>query len=472
MGKEAIRFGTDGWRGVMCDDFVLANVELVAQAIAEYVRSASGDQPSLIVAHDTRFFAEEFAAACARVLAGNGITVLMPSRPMPTPITAFSIGSCDADGAIMLTASHNPPVYNGIKFIPSYGGPANPEITGWIEAAIGRLAYGDVKRANEEEISPRLCDPISAYRGRLQELVDLDALRSAHLSVALDVMHGAGQGIMEPILLDAGCTVRALHESRDAFFGGSMPEPAEGNLDELVALMSAGGVDLGLALDGDADRFGVVDAGGRLLTSNQVLVILALHLLRKRGLRGRIVRTVATTHLLDAVAAAHGVECVETPVGFKYVAAKMLEGDVLIGGEESGGLSIAGHVPEKDGLLADLLMCEVVATGKGSLAEELDAICEEFGLRITRRLDVHYPSEAKARLLSRLAEQPPAAIGDMRVREVKTIDGIKYLLDRDAWVLVRPSGTEPVVRAYIEARSEDDFAEIRAWTEHQLESSG
>ena len=472
MGKEAIKFGTDGWRGIMCDDFVVAHVELVVQAIAEYIKSTAGPAPALIIGHDTRFFAEQFAAACARVCAANGIRVLMPRGPMPTPVVAFAIGACDADGAIMLTASHNPPVYNGIKFIPSYGGPANPEITGRIEATIKRLDYGDVAVPTEDTAGPEACDPVGPYQERLRALVDFDALRSAGLSVVLDVMFGAGQGIMASILTDAGCKVRALHESRDAFFGGSMPEPGQGNLGELIGLVEGGGFDLGLALDGDADRFGIVDESGRLLTSNQVLAVLALHLLRKRKMRGRLVRTVATTHLLDAIAAAHGVECVETPVGFKYIAAEMLAGDVLIGGEESGGLSIAGHVPEKDGLLADLLMCEVVATTDRRLAATLEAIYDEFGLRITRRIDVHYPSERKGELLSRLAASPPKTIGDLALRSLGTVDGVKYLLDRDAWVLVRPSGTEPVVRAYIEARNQDDFTAIRQWTEHQLESSG
>ncbi len=265
--------------------------------------------------------------------------------------------------------------------------------------------------------------------------------------------------------------MEAIHEIRDAFFGGRLPEPAEGNLDELANLVQKGGFDLGLALDGDADRFGVIDSDGRLLTSNQVLAVLALHLLRRRRMSGRIVRTVATTHLLDAIASAHGVECVETPVGFKYVAAEMLNGDVLIGGEESGGLSIAGHVPEKDGLLADLLMCEVAAMSGESLSKVLGRVYEEFGHRITRRIDVQYPAEAKGDLLSRLTERAPSHVGELEVRGVKTIDGVKYLLERGAWVLVRPSGTEPVVRAYIEAGSEGDFAAIEEWTKKQLETS-
>lgn len=467
MGKEAIRFGTDGWRGIMCDDFIVANVELVAQAIAEYVTSSTSGQPTLIVGHDTRFFAEQFATSCARVLAGNGVRVLMAKRPLPTPVTAFAIGSCGADGAVMLTASHNPPVYNGIKFIPSYGGPANPQITGEIEAAIARLDYGDVRVAGEEDLPPGTFDPVDAYASKIADLVDFGAIRRAKLSVVLDVMHGAGQGIMRALLADAGCSVKAIHENRDAFFGGSMPEPTGENLGELIEMVARESADVGLALDGDADRFGVVDRTGTLLTSNQVLVVLALHLLRRRRMRGRIVRTVATTHLLDVVAAAHGVACVETPVGFKYVAAEMLAGDVLIGGEESGGLSIAGHIPEKDGLLADLLMCEVASIGP-SLARILADIYNEFGLRITRRIDVHYPSEAKDELLSRLGERPPPAVGDIPVCDVRTTDGVKYLLDRDAWVLIRPSGTEPVVRAYIEARDESDFSTIRTWTQEQL----
>lgn len=468
MGRGSIRFGTDGWRGVMCDEFTLANVELVTQAIAEYVVSEGGSAPRVVVGHDTRFFAEQFAAACGEVLGGNGIIVLMPERPMPTPVIAFAIGQCGADGAIMLTASHNPPTYNGIKFIPSYGGPANPQITERIEDAIARLDYSMIRKATSGAWRAEACEPIDAYTAHLESIVDFQAIRSAGLSVVLDVMFGAAQGIMGDILSRAGCEVEAIHESRDAFFGGSMPEPAESNLGELMGRVAAGGVDLGLALDGDADRFGVVEPGGRLLTSNEVLVVLALHMLRKKGMRGRIVRTVATTHLLDVIAEAHGVQCIETPVGFKYVAAEMLAGDVLIGGEESGGLSVAGHVPEKDGLLADLLMCEVVATDDRPLGRIVRDVYAEFGLRVTRRIDVHVASEAKERLLAVLKDAPPDAIGDMALRRVDTMDGVKYTLERDAWTLVRPSGTEPLVRAYIEARTEDDFDTIRRWTEQQL----
>jgi len=326
-----------------------------------------------------------------------------------------------------------------------------------------------VRRGDAGETA--VCDPVCDYVDHVHALVDFDAVRAAGLSVALDVMYGAAQGVMAPLLAEAGCDVEAIHESRDAFFGGRLPEPAEGNLDELAKLVRDGNRDLGLALDGDADRFGIVDSEGRLLTSNQVLSVLALHLLRRRRMRGRIVRTVATTHVLDAIAAAHGVECVETPVGFKYVAAEMLQGDVLIGGEESGGLSIAGHVPEKDGLLADLLMCEVAAMSGETLGNVMEGIYEEFGRRITRRIDVHYPLEAKSDLLSRLAERPPSDVGGLAVLDVQAIDGVKYLLDGGAWVLVRPSGTEPVVRAYIEAGSEGDFAAIQEWTEKQLETN-
>lgn len=467
--RRSIHFGTDGWRGVMCDDFTLPRVDLVAQAIAEYVRSVAGPEPAVIVGHDTRFFAEQFADACARVLTANGIRVLAAGRAMPTPVVAFAIGACRADGAIMLTASHNPPIYNGIKFIPAYGGPASPEITAKIEAALAGLRPEDVRKTSRDAARCESCDPIEDYTARLHGILDVDGLRSARLKVVFDAMYGAGQGIMTDILAGVGCDAVSIHESRDAFFGGVMPEPNEANLAELIGLVAGGDARIGLALDGDADRFGVVDADGALLSSNQVLALLALHLLRRRGMTGRIVRTVATTHLLDAIAAAHGVELVETPVGFKYIAAEMLAGDVLIGGEESGGLSVAGHIPEKDGLLADLLMCEVTSVC-GSLSAELDRLYDEFGLRITRRIDVHYPSEAKAALLDRLANAPPAAIGDLSVRDVNTLDGVKYLLDREAWVLIRPSGTEPVVRAYVEAKDEDDFEIVRTWTQKQLKN--
>ncbi|RJQ54255.1 MAG: phosphoglucomutase/phosphomannomutase family protein [Actinobacteria bacterium] len=464
MDGHGIRFGTDGWRGVMCDDFVVGKVELVAQAIADYLLRARDQRPLAVVGHDTRFFAEQFAAACAGVLAGNGVRVLAPARALPTPVVAFAIGQYEANGAIMLTASHNPPVYNGIKFIPEYAGPASPRITSEIEAHLARIQPSGVRKASAFEAEE--CDPVPSYHEHLKELVDLDALRG--LRVALDVMYGAGSGVMREVLLGAGCEVDALHEWRDPLFGGLMPEPNDANLRELKGLIASGGFDLGLALDGDADRFGVVDSNGELLSSNQVLAVIALHLLEERGMRGRIVRTVATTHILDDIASAYDVECVETPVGFKHIASEMLGGGVLLGGEESGGLSVAGHVPEKDGLLADLLVAEVVAKSGRSLGETLRRIYERFGRRVTRRIDVEYPMEAKERLLGELRERPPERIGSLGVLEVRTTDGVKYLMDRGSWILVRPSGTEPLVRAYIEARDETDFAVLEGWVTRLL----
>lgn len=465
MQAHGIRFGTDGWRGVMSDDFTVCGVEFVAEAVARYLKAHGAHK--VLVAHDTRFLAELFADRCCRILSANGLEVLAPSRPMPTPVVAFAVTDCQADGAIMLTASHNPAVYNGIKFIPRYGGPANKQITGEIESMLASVSRDDIRR--DEDLRVSACDPLPAYVRQLAKLVDFDSLRG--LRVGLDVMYGAGQGIMRDLLVSAGVEVEALHEWRDVLFGGHTPEPDEANLKELRGTVLEKGLGLGLALDGDADRFGVVDPSGSMLTSNQVLAMVALHLLEDKGARGKLVRTVATTHLIDDIAREFDVECVETPVGFKYIAEEMLAGDVLIGGEESGGLSIAGHVPEKDGLLADLLVAELVAVRRKSPAEVLEEVFGRFGPRVTRRIDVRCAEQVKERILSQMAQSAPAAIGGLRLEEVSTLDGVKYEFATGAWLLVRTSGTEPLVRAYIEARDNASFQILEQWVRHLLDEA-
>jgi len=339
----AIRFGTDGWRAVMNDDFILSNVRRVAWAIATYVREAHGAGSELVVAHDTRFFAEEFAEECARICTKGGLTVRMAGRPLPTPLVAFGVRQYGTAGAIMLTASHNPARYNGIKFIPHYAGPATTDITQAIEEALAR-APEDPPRSGGDLLVEEL-EPFEPYREHVASLIDVEAIRAKHPKLLVDPMFGAGQGVLSGLLTSFGCKVQELHATRDVLFAGGMPDPSRAGLSEMARFVREDGFALGLGLDGDADRFGVIDDTGAYFGANDMLSMLAAHLVRVRGLSGSIVRTVATTHRLNDIGHALGCEVIETPVGFKYVAERMLEGGVLIGGEESGGLSIGGPHP-------------------------------------------------------------------------------------------------------------------------------
>ncbi|HCG99925.1 MAG TPA: phosphoglucomutase [Actinobacteria bacterium] len=472
MAESVIKFGTDGWRAIMNDTFILSNVRIVAQAIADYIKAEDLGEKGIVIGYDTRFFAERFAQECASIMVGNGVPVFMPRRALPTPLTAFSIKVYGAAGAIMLTASHNPPEYNGIKFIPEYAGPASPEITGKIEGFIAQIiASGRILQAPIEGASlVRDIDPYTEYVKQISSLIDFDRLRQKKLRIILDPMFGAGQGLMDKVLVQAGCAVDTIHNFRDTLFGGSYPDPSEKHLTELRDRVLNSEADLGLALDGDADRFGAIDHDGTYITANQVLSLVAVHLLKNRGVKGCLVRTVATTHLLDEIARDYGTEVVETPVGFKYIAQVMMERPVVVGGEESGGLSILGHIPEKDGLLADLLLAEMVAYEEKSLSDILAEIYGKYGRFYTTRLDLHLAADKKDEVLKSLRDNPPADISGDKVAEVRTVDGIKLVLESGDWLLARPSGTEPLVRIYIESRDTARFSALESYASKVIAS--
>lgn len=461
-----IRFGTDGWRAVMNDQFILANVKRVAWAIATYVREAAGDGAELIVAHDTRFFAEEFAEQCARICTRVGLSIRMAGRPLPTPLVAFGVRQYQTAGAIMLTASHNPARYNGIKFIPHYAGPATTDITEAIEDALARAP--EDPPSSEGDLLVEELEPFEPYREHVTGLIDVEAIQAIRPKLLVDPMYGAGQGVLSGLLAGFGCKVHELHATRDVLFAGGMPDPSRNGLSEMARIVREDGFALGLGLDGDADRFGVIDDTGAYFGANDMLSMLAAHLVRDRGLTGSIVRTVATTHRLNDIGHALGCEVVETPVGFKYVAERMLDGGVLIGGEESGGLSIGGHIPEKDGVLANLLAVELFAHEKRPLSDVLADLEAEVGPRRFRRLDLEVPAARKAAVVEGLAAQPPSHVGSWAVREVRTIDGVKLVTEGDRWVLVRPSGTEPLLRVYLEAESDEGLATLAQFAEEHL----
>jgi len=332
-----ICFGTDGWRGLMAESFTVKNVQIVSQAIANYIKERGQASKGMVIGFDTRFFSEHFARAAASVLLGNAIPVYLIERPIPTPITAFAVLTQQAAGALMITASHNPPYYNGIKYISEYAGPSTAEITSRIEQEVKQVTQSqNVLTSPLGEKSLLSLDPLPKYREHLKKIIDFEALRQARLSVIIDPMYGACQEIAEVIFQETGAQVTLIHNHRDVLFGGSLPDPSKENLSELARLVRERKADLGLAFDGDGDRFGVVDSNGAYLSPNQALTLLSLHLIKTRPLKeGVIVRSITTTHLLDVIARRQGLKIIETPVGFKHIGQLMLKEPVIIGGEES-----------------------------------------------------------------------------------------------------------------------------------------
>ena len=359
-----IKFGTDGWRDIIAEGFTFDRVRAIAQAVALYVQESKINREGLVVGYDNRFLSEEFAAAVAEVLAGNGLKCYLCQSVTPTPVTAYAVWHLRAAGAIMLTASHNPYPYHGIKFIPHYAGPAMPAETEALAALLKgcleekRARRMEIKRARQVGLVQEIA-PADWYFEHLEGLIDVEAIRQKPLKIVLDPLYGAGVGYLEAFLSPLGCRLETIHGYRDPFFGGGLPDPAPPYLEELQHRVLRAGAQLGLALDGDGDRLGLVDAGGRYWNANRILPLLLKHLVENRKWRGKVARTVATSHMLDRLCASYGLELIETPVGFKYIGQVLREENAILGGEESGGLSIAGHIPEKDGLLAALLMVEL-----------------------------------------------------------------------------------------------------------------
>jgi phosphomannomutase len=466
----SIQFGTDGWRGIIAQDFTFSNVCKVTRAIASYLETAYSKDRPVLVAYDTRFLADQFARTAAEVLAEIGWTVKMVDRDCPTPVIAYNAQHLNSAGALMFTASHNPAPYCGIKYIPDYAGPATPEITDKIVASIEGASDAAPQGDYSSQIST--FDPKPEYLRFIYTLLDVERIRSAKLKVKYDALYSTSRGYLDTVLDYCGCETESFHTYRDVLFGGGMPEPKGEQLVELVEAVKKDSADIGLATDGDSDRFGIVDEQGNVLTPNTVLLLLARHLIKNKGKTGAIVRTVATTHLLDNLAAKYGLEIFETAVGFKYIGQKMRETAVLIGGEESGGLSIIGHIPEKDGILADMLVAEAIAyEGKplSQLVEE--AIAEADGPLFNHRLDMHLTNEHKAAVLKQFTEHPPTEVAGIKVKEVGRKDGIKLYLEDGGWVLLRPSGTEPLVRVYMETHSLEKQKQISADMEQVIHQS-
>lgn len=461
---SAIKFGTSGWRGIIAEDFTFEAVRILTQAIADYLKTHHEDKKGVVVGYDTRFMGNRFASEVVRILAGNGIKSFLTTGPTPTPAISFEIIRRKAGGGINITASHNPPEYNGLKFSSPSGEPALPAVTREIEqkanemlleVAYSELSMADARQKNLlEDI-----EPFHFYAEGLRQKVDMAVIKKAQLEIGVDIMYGAGRGYLDRILEDAGCNIQVFHNHTDPSFGGRPPDPGEDNLAVLIKAVKEDSYDLGLALDGDADRFGIVDRDGAFIEPNYVLAMLFDYMIRVKQLSGGVARSVATSHLADAVARHYNMPVYETPVGFKYIGELITTGKILIGGEESAGISIRGHVPEKDGILTCLLVTEMVAKEGKSLKELLNNLYKRVGRLVTKRENVHLGNIPKKSLANMLVK-PPKTIAGLSVKEAKDIGGVKFLLEHGCWLLLRESGTEPVVRLYGEARDEDELERI------------
>ena len=475
-----IKFGTDGWRAVISDEFTFANVRLVAQAIADYVLRPASAPPergahdtTVVVGFDTRFLSDRYAMEVARVMADRGVTVYLARSDCPTPALAFAIRHLGAAGGVMITASHNPPRYNGIKFKGPHTGPGLPEETRVIEEFLEQNQANNLvpedrnwALSNLPQEYPGIIrfDPMPAYLDHLRTLVDLGALKGSGLKVVVDPMYGAGRGYIATFLREAGCEVTQIHGELNPGFGGIHPEPIERNLKDLLTTIRQGGYDLGLATDGDADRIGAADAQGCFVDPHRIFSVILRHLVQERNLRGSVVKSVSTTQLLNRLSDRYSLPLRETPVGFNHICAWFLNDPVgvLMGGEESGGMTIRGHVLDGDGILMGLLLAELLAYRRQPLHIIINDLMQEFGVFHYGRNDVHTREFDKKELTQRLTREAPPNILSHRVMQVKNNDGVKYLLDDDSWLLIRPSGTEPLLRIYAEARTVEEVPQLLA----------
>ena len=461
-----IKFGTSGWRAILADEFTLENVRIVCQAIADYLKENNETDKGIIIGYDTRFMGRRFAEEASMVLAANNIKSFLCDRDTPTPVIAYHIIDKGLNGGINFTASHNPSEYNGLKFSPSSGGPALPETTKRIEELanqmIGEMAYREIFL--EEGLNSHMIEEIDGRDKYLEDLknkIDFNIIKKAGIKVATDFLYGTSRGYLDSILLEAGCKVTTLHGYIDPYFGGNPPEPADENLKEISNLVAEDDdICLGLATDLDADRFGIIDDDGSYIEPNQIIALLLDYLIREKGFKGGVARSVATTHLIDEVAKKHGIEVFETPVGFKYIGELITQDKIVIGGEESAGLTIKGHVPEKDGILACLLVTEMVAREGKSVKELLYDLYRDVGTIVTKRENIRLTFEQEEDFKKKL-DSTPESFSGKKVKEINRLDGTKFLMeDEKSWLLMRASGTEPVVRLYGEAPSDQKLLSL------------
>lgn len=452
-----INFGTDGWRAVIAEDFTFANVARVAQATADYwtAQPVSGTERKVIVGYDRRFFSDKFARCSAEVLAANGFQVLLTPEPTPTPSVSFAVKDHRAVGGVMITASHNPPAFNGFKLKSHYGGSSDSDTCKAVEGFLDQNPVRSMKldeaiqtkRASVEDVRP-------AHFGALKKLVDFKLIAKSKLRFAHEALFGVGAGCFEQLLAGTSCKVTTLNGRHDVLFGGINPEPIEANYSRSQAFLRKHPHDLCLVTDGDADRVGGMDGRGNYLTTHNLICLLLHHLVANRKGRGRVVKALTTTSMVDKMCAAHGLELVETGVGFKYICAEMLKGDVLLGAEESGGIGFPNHIPERDGIAAGLMLLEMLAVERVSLNKLIAKLEKEFGPHRYGRIDTHFPLEKRAALMDYLKHNPPPRLLRSPLADVKSFDGVKFVARDGSWLMLRGSGTEPILRIYAEAASD------------------
>jgi alpha-D-glucose phosphate-specific phosphoglucomutase len=464
-----IKFGTDGWRAVISDEFTFTNLRQVAQAVADMLNEQGlGRVPFVVIGYDTRFLSDRYAAEVANVLAANGVNVALSRGDCPTPALGYAVCAQAADAGVMITASHNPPRYNGFKLKGPDGGSAMPHVTNKVEACLlrnqhedrapqrlgWRMEDGDLAAAADIGAIVRF-DPLPGYLTHLRTLVDFDIIARARPRVVIDPMYGAGRGYLATFLREMGCDVREIRGELNPGFGGIHPEPIERHLGTLIEAVLAGGYDLGLATDGDADRIGAVDGSGAFVDPHRIFTLALQYLVEVRKQTGHVVKTVSTTQHIDRLCQLYGLPLHETPVGFNHIGDWMARENVLIGGEESGGISIKGHIPEGDGLLMGLLLLEIVGQRGRSLQDLVAGLMSQLGPVFYGRDDHQTRPFDKAELTQRLLARAPERIAGLRVSRIDNADGIKYRFGDDGWLLIRPSGTEPLLRVYAEARQEE-----------------
>jgi alpha-D-glucose phosphate-specific phosphoglucomutase len=481
-----INFGTDGWRAVMSDTFTFTNLRLVAQAIADALSSETWNNGegklnpiprTAVIGFDTRFLSDRYAIDAARVLAGNGFTVYLSQADAPTPAISYAVHNMNLTGGIVITASHNAPRYNGVKLKNAYGSSASPDQSRQVEVYLNDNEMRgrgpnlmDYDQAREMQLIRRI-NPIPAYYEHLRKLIDFDVIADGNLRIVVDSMYGSGRGAIRGILQGTGCEVHEIRNELNPGFGGVHPEPIARYLDALAGAISTGLGNLGLATDGDADRIGAMDERGNFVDPHKIMALSLRYLVEARGWDGAVVRTVSTSRMLDRLAKRYKLPLYETPVGFNHISDHMISDNVLIGGEESGGISFKGHIPEGDGVLMGLLIAEMVARSGTTLHELVKDLLKDVGPAFYERRDLRlrHPVAKKA-IVEHLKNDAPTAIGGESVQEISTLDGAKYVLADDSWLLIRPSGTEPVLRVYAEGRSEDMVKALISYGEMVAES--
>jgi len=447
-----IKFGTDGWRAVISEDFTFENVRLVCQAVADHFK---GKGVSFAVGYDWRFLSEKYAELAAGILAANGIKVLLSDKAVPTPLVSLAIKNKKLSGGIMITASHNPPTYNGIKIKAPYASSADEKITRSVESLVGKNKVKAIPL--EEGISSgavQVVDLKAGYMEFIKSYIDMGLLKKSKLKILVDCMYGVGDGYIKDILKDTPIQITQMRTGRDPLFGGINPEPIPKNLDAVFQEMKKGRYDIAIVNDGDADRISAVMPKGRYISAGQIMALLLLHFVEDKKWKGGVVKTISNTTLIERIAKKYKLKLYETPVGFKYICRLMLDEDILIGGEESGGIGVKNYMPERDGMLLGILLIEMMAHRKKGILDIMDDVEKQYGRFCYARIDMDYSDDKKKKLMGHLKNSPPKEILKRPVKEVKSYDGYKFIMADDSWLIMRLSGTEPILRIYAEASSE------------------